>query len=324
MSGFDALNALYMTTYEIDEKHGTSYFKRLEEYLKKIQEENFMLVGGMTDPKGDRSKRPSEQADPDLFTRVVEKRKDGVVIRGAKAHQTGAVNSHEIMIMPTQAMGPGDEAYAIVAAIPLNAKGITMIFGRQTNEERKIECGIDAGNCEFGMVGGEALVVLEDVFVPWERVFMCGEADFTGTLVERFATMHRQNYGGCKGGVADIIVGASALAAQYQGTLGCLPCQGQARRDDAPGRDGLLGFGGLLGPGHQDEERRLLPGSAARQLHEAQHHPAHLRNLAAGPRRGWRDPGHAALRSGPETPRDRQVRGEIHEGRRAASPRKPA
>ena len=218
--GFDALNALYMTTYEIDEKHGTSYFKRLEEYLKKIQEENFMLVGGMTDPKGDRSKRPSEQADPDLFTRVVEKRADGVVIRGAKAHQTGAVNSHEIMIMPTQAMGPGDEAYAIVAAIPLNAKGITMIFGRQTNEERKIECGIDAGNCEFGMVGGEALVVLEDVFVPWERVFMCGEADFTGTLVERFATMHRQNYGGCKGGVADIIVGASALAAQYQGTLG--------------------------------------------------------------------------------------------------------
>jgi 4-hydroxybutyryl-CoA dehydratase/vinylacetyl-CoA-Delta-isomerase len=189
------------------------------EYLKKIQEENFMLVGGMTDPKGDRSKRPSQQADPDLFTRVVEKRKDGVVVRGAKAHQTGAVNSHEIMIMPTQAMAEGDEAYAIVAAIPLDAKGVTLIFGRQTNEERKFECGIDAGNCEFGMVGGEALVVLEDVFVPWERVFMCGEIDFTGMLVERFATLHRQNYGGCKGGVSDIVIGASALAAQYQGTL---------------------------------------------------------------------------------------------------------
>jgi 4-hydroxybutyryl-CoA dehydratase/vinylacetyl-CoA-Delta-isomerase len=217
--GFDALNALYMTTYEIDEKHGTSYFKRFEEYLKKIQEENFMLVGGMTDPKGDRSKRPSEQADPDLFTRVVEKREDGVVISGAKAHQTGAVNSHEIMILPTQAMGPGDEAYAIVAAIPLDAPGITMIFGRQTNEERKVEASLDAGNVDFGMVGGEALVVFENVFVPWERVFMCGEVDFCGTLVERFATLHRQNYGGCKGGIADIIVGASALAAQYQGTL---------------------------------------------------------------------------------------------------------
>jgi 4-hydroxybutyryl-CoA dehydratase/vinylacetyl-CoA-Delta-isomerase len=217
--GFDALNSLYMTTYEIDEKHKTKYFERFLEYLKKIQEENFMLVGGMTDPKGDRSKRPSQQADPDLFTRVVEKRSDGVVVRGAKAHQTGAVNSHEIMIMPTQAMGEGDEAYAIVAAIPLDAKGVTLIFGRQTNEERKFECGIDAGNCEFGMVGGEALVVLEDVFVPWERVFMCAEIDFTGMLVERFATLHRQNYGGCKGGVSDIIIGASALAAQYQGTL---------------------------------------------------------------------------------------------------------
>jgi len=217
--GFDALNSLYMTTYEIDEKHKTKYFERFLEYLKKIQDENFMLVGGMTDPKGDRSKRPSQQADPDLFTRVVEKRKDGVVVRGAKAHQTGAVNSHEIMIMPTQAMGEGDEAYAIVAAIPLDAKGVTLIFGRQTNEERKFECGIDAGNCEFGMVGGEALVVFEDVFVPWERVFMCGEIDFTGMLVERFATLHRQNYGGCKGGVSDIVIGASALAAQYQGTL---------------------------------------------------------------------------------------------------------
>lgn len=217
--GFDALNAVYMTTYEIDEKYGTSYFKRFEAYLKKIQEENFMLVGGMTDPKGDRSKRPSEQADPDLFTRVIEKRNDGIVISGAKAHQTGAVNSHEIIIMPTQAMGPGDEAYAVVAAVPLDAPGVTLIFGRQTNEERKVEGSIDAGNVNFGMVGGEALVIFEDVFVPWDRVFMCGEADFCGTLVERFATLHRQNYGGCKGGVVDIMVGATALAAEYQGTL---------------------------------------------------------------------------------------------------------
>ena len=216
--GFDALNALYMTTYEIDEKYGAGYFKRFLEYLKMVQEENIMLVGGMTDPKGDRSKRPSQQADPDLFTRVVERREDGIVIRGAKAHQTGAINSHEIIIMPTQAMQPGDEAYAVAAAIPLKAEGVTLIFGRQTNEERKFEDGIDAGNCEFGMVGGEALVVFDDVLVPWERVFICGEIDFTGILVERFATLHRQNYGGCKGGVSDIIIGASALASQYQGT----------------------------------------------------------------------------------------------------------
>jgi 4-hydroxybutyryl-CoA dehydratase/vinylacetyl-CoA-Delta-isomerase len=148
----------------------------------------------------------------------VKKTEDGVVIRGAKTHQTGAVNSHEIMVLPTQAMQAGEEDYAIVAAIPLTAKGVTLIFGRQSNDERKGQ-GFDAGNCEFGMVGGEALVVFDDVFVPWERVFLCGEIDFSGILVERFATLHRQNYGGCKGGVADVMIGASALAAQYQGTL---------------------------------------------------------------------------------------------------------
>ena len=216
--GFDAMNALYMTTYEIDEAHGTRYFERFTEYLKMIQSENLMVVGGMTDPKGDRSKRPSEQSDPDLFTHVVEKRSDGIVIRGAKAHMTGSVNSHEILIMPTQNMTKGDESYAVSAAIPLASKGITLIFGRQSNEERKLESGIDAGNKEYGVVGGEALIVFEDVFVPWDRVFMCGEIEFSGMLVERFATLHRQNYGGCKGGVSDIIIGATALAAQHQGT----------------------------------------------------------------------------------------------------------
>lgn len=216
--GFDAMNALYSTTHEIDQACGTTYFTRFVEFLKRVQSENIMIVGGMTDPKGDRSKRPSEQADPDLFTRITEKREDGIVIRGAKAHQTGAVNSHEILIMPTQNMGKGDEDYAVAAAVPLNAKGITLIFGRQSNEERKLEDGIDAGNKEFGVVGGEALVIFEDVFVPWDRVFMCGEIAFSGLVVERFATLHRQNYGGCKGGVSDIIIGATALAAQYQGT----------------------------------------------------------------------------------------------------------
>lgn len=216
--GFDALNATYMTTYEIDEAYGTSYFQKFCTFLKYIQSENLMVVGGMTDPKGDRSKRPTDQADPDLFTHVIEKRSDGIIIRGAKAHLTGAVNSHEVLIMPTQNMAKGDENYAVSAAIPLRSKGITLIFGRQSNEERKLEDGIDAGNKDFGVVGGEALVIFDDVFVPWERVFMCGEIEFSGLLVERFATLHRQNYGGCKGGVSDVIIGATALAAQYQGT----------------------------------------------------------------------------------------------------------
>ncbi len=216
--GFDAMNALYSTTFEIDEKYGTSYHGRMKKFLEYIQDANYMVVGGMTDPKGDRAKGPSQQADPDLFTHVVQKTEKGVTLRGAKAHQTGAVNSHELLVMPTQAMRPEDKDYAIACAVPLNAPGITMIFGRQTNEERKFGEGMDAGNPEFGLVGGEALVVLEDVFVPWDRVFMCGEVEFAGMLVERFASLHRQNYGGCKGGLADVLVGAAALSADYQGT----------------------------------------------------------------------------------------------------------
>lgn len=216
--GFDGLNALYSTTFEIDEKHGTAYHQRLKKFITYIQDENLMVVGSMTDPKGDRSKGPSQQADPDLFTRVVAQDEKGIVLRGAKAHQTGAVNSHELLLMPTQALRPEDKDYAVTCAVPVNAQGVTLIFGRQTNEERKCEGGMDIGNPEFGLVGGEALVVLEDVFVPWERVFMCGEGSFAGMLVERFASLHRQNYGGCKGGLCDILVGACGLAADYMGT----------------------------------------------------------------------------------------------------------
>jgi 4-hydroxybutyryl-CoA dehydratase / vinylacetyl-CoA-Delta-isomerase len=216
--GWDALNATYMTTYEIDEKHGTDYHQRFQEYLKTIQGNNRMIVGGMTDPKGDRSKAPHQQPDPDVFTRVAERRDDGVVIRGAKAHQTGGANSHEILIMPTQFMREDDRDYALVCAVPLDAPGVIQIFGRQTNDGRKFEGRIDAGNPDYGLVGGETLIVFEDVFVPWDRVFMCGETEFSGILVERFATLHRQNYGGCKGGVSDVIVGACGVATEMQGT----------------------------------------------------------------------------------------------------------
>jgi len=216
--GWDALNATYMTTFDIDQKMGTDYHSRFLEYLKYVQQTNKMIVGGMTDVKGDRSKAPHQQADPDLFTRVVERRDDGIVIRGAKAHQTGAANSHEILVMPTQFMRPEDADYALVCAVPLNTPGVIQIFGRQTNDDRKFQGRIDVGKPDYGLVGGETLLVFEDVFVPSERVFMSGETEFTGSLVERFATLHRQNYGGCKGGVSDVIIGACAVASEMQGT----------------------------------------------------------------------------------------------------------
>lgn len=215
--GWDAMNAVYSVTYEMDKKNGTSYHERFKGFLKYIQENDFMVTGGMTDPKGDRSLAPHKQADPDLFVHVVEERSDGIIVRGAKAHQTGSVNSHEMLVMPTSALRAEDKAYAVSFAIQADAPGMVYIFGKQSNDERKVSGVIDQGNVEYGIVGGEALVVFNDVFVPWERVFMCGETEFTGMLVERFATYHRQNYGGCKCGVSDVLIGACATIAEYNG-----------------------------------------------------------------------------------------------------------
>ncbi len=214
--GFDAINATYSVTYEMDQELGTDYHQRFVEYLKHVQENDIMVAGAMTDVKGDRGLRPSQQKDPDMYVRVVEKNDKGIIINGAKAHMTGIVNSHDMLIMPTAAMKEEDKGYALACAVPVDAPGVIHIFGRQTNDDRKYG-EIDQGNATYGIVGGEALTVLENVFVPWEQVFMCGEWQFAGLLVERFASYHRQNYGGCKGGVADVIIGATATIADYNG-----------------------------------------------------------------------------------------------------------
>lgn len=215
--GMDAFNAIFSTTYEMDQKLGTEYHKRFTEYLKYVQDNDLTVDGAMTDPKGDRSLSPSQQEDPDLYLRIKEVRPDGIVVRGAKAHQTGAVNSHEHLIMPTVAMKEADKDYAVSFAVPSDAPGVVMIYGRQSCDTRKTEKlhGMDVGNTEFG--GHEALVIFDDVFIPNERVFMCKEYEFAGMMVERFAGYHRQSYGGCKVGVGDVLIGAAALAADYNG-----------------------------------------------------------------------------------------------------------
>ena len=215
--GMDAFNAIYSTTFEVDQKYGTRYHDRFCEYMRYVQERDLTIDGAMTDPKGDRSLPPSRQEDPDLYLHIVEKTKDGIIVTGAKAHQTGAVNSHEQLIMPTIALKEEDKAYAVSFAIPSDAPGITMIYGRQSCDTRKLEgegC-MDCGNCKFG--GQEALVVFDRVFVPWDRVFLCEEYEFAGILVERFAGYHRQSYGGSKAGVGAVLIGAAAVAAEYNG-----------------------------------------------------------------------------------------------------------
>ena len=274
--GMDAFNAVYSSTYEIDEKYGTHYHENFKKFLVYVQDNDLTVDGAMTDPKGDRSKAPHEQADPDMYVHVVERRPDGIVVCGAKCHQTGSINSHWHIFMPTIAMGEADKDYAVSFACPTDAEGLYMIYGRQSCDTRKMEegcidvgnakfggqealvvldhvfipneyiflngeyefagtiverfagyhrqscdtrklegCSIDVGNAKFG--GQEALVVLDHVFIPNEYIFLNGEYDFAGMMVERFAGYHRQSYGGCKVGVGDVVIGAAALAAEYNG-----------------------------------------------------------------------------------------------------------
>jgi 4-hydroxybutyryl-CoA dehydratase / vinylacetyl-CoA-Delta-isomerase len=215
-AGLDVMNSLSAITYEMEAETKTEYHQRFNHFLTIVQDEDLVCDAAMTDPKGDRSLPPSSQTDPDQYLRIVKQNAQGITVRGCKAHQTGAMNSHWIAVVPTNAMRPADNDYAVAFVTPSNTKGITYVYGRQSCDTRKMEGGtIDVGNCQFG--GHEAFILFDDVFVPWEQVLMCGETQYTGKLVEIFANHHRTSYGGCKVGVADVLIGASALMAEYNG-----------------------------------------------------------------------------------------------------------
>ena len=281
--GMDAFNAVYSTTYEIDQKYGTTYHENFKKFAAYVQENDLTVDGAMTDPKGDRSRAPHAQEDPDLFLRVVERRPDGIVVRGAKAHQTGALNSHEIIIMPTISMGPEDKDYAVSFAVPMDAEGIFMIIGRQSCDTRKLEGSeLDVGNAEFG--GVEALVVFEDVFVPNDRIFLCGETEFAGMMVERFAGYHRQSYGGCKVGVGDVLIGAAAVAADYNGCAKASHIKDKQKKNTMDDLNGVMNRKGF----QQAVERILEQDKDSRKRGHRYHHNHHhpllpFRFLLVGP-----------------------------------------
>lgn len=213
--GMDAFNSLHSVTHEIDESHGTAYHERFCDFVTFTQQRGYVIGGAMTDVKGDRSKAPNQQADPDLYVHVTRHTDEGVYIKGAKAHQTGCINSHWLIVMPTIRLGEADREFAIVGAIPVDAAGITYIYGRQSCDTRSMEEGdIDDGNAKFS--GQEAMIIFEDVFIPNEHIFMNGEFEFAAMLVERFTCYHRRSYV-CKSGVGDVLIGAAAAIADYNG-----------------------------------------------------------------------------------------------------------
>jgi 4-hydroxybutyryl-CoA dehydratase/vinylacetyl-CoA-Delta-isomerase len=214
-TGLDCLSTLAIVTYDIDQKYGTDYNKNFVEFLKHMQKNDLTGNAGVTDVKGDRSLNPSEQVDKDMFLRVVEKRDDGIVVRGAKAHQTGSLSSHEIIVLPTRAMGKDDKDYAVSFAIPSDTPGLIHVVGRSSLDMRELD-GADCGNIYYSKYC--PTLIFNDVFVPWNRVFCCGETEFAAELVIKFSSFHRQSHGGCKSGKIDCMIGTALTLMDYNGT----------------------------------------------------------------------------------------------------------
>jgi len=213
-TGMDATSSIGVEIYNCDKKHGTDYFQRFQKFVKFIQENDFSVFSGVNDVKGDRSLRPADQKDPDMYLHVVDKNNDGIVVRGAKIHQTGSLCAHWGLIVPAREMRVEDKDYAVCFAVPVDAEGVVHVYGRGTLEARAME-ECDMGNVAFSKFC--PMVIFNDVFIPWENVFLYGENEYAGPIVRNFGDYHRHSHGGCKCGVGDILVGAAAAAAEYNG-----------------------------------------------------------------------------------------------------------
>jgi len=212
------INSLWSVTYEM-EKAGCSapYHQRFKNYMKMVQEQDLAVSGNITDAKGDRSLPPHRQSDPDLYVRVVERRKDGIVVNGAKLQQSGAPVAHERLVVPTTALGPDDEPYAVAFAVPGDAEGVVHVNDSACiNAKFEAMDHEDIGNATFGM-HQSAHILFDHVFVPWERVFLCGEWEASRDLVHRFSDFQRLASSSCRCGYIDLCIGAALAMADYNG-----------------------------------------------------------------------------------------------------------
>ena len=213
--GFNAINAMWATTYDIDKACGTSYHSRLQTWLKQAQKQDIALTGALTDAKGNRSKTPSQQCDPDLSLHVVERQKEGIIVRGAKVMIAGVAATNELFIMPGTGYKEEDKDYAISFVIPRDVENLTIVETRRPSDTREQEEGFDAPVDIGGIT--QSYLLFEDVFVPSDRVFMCGEHQYSLKAVQNFIAPYRSAIGGCVAGQGDVIVGAAALMARANG-----------------------------------------------------------------------------------------------------------
>ena len=214
-AGFNALNAMWATTFDMDNDLGTSYHKRLKAWLKDAQERDITLAGALTDPKGDRSKSPSQQKDPDMSLHIVKENNDGIIVRGAKVMICGVAVANEIFVMPGTGYKEEDKAYAVSFAIPRDIDGLTIVEARHPSDKRELEDGFDIP-VEIGGIT-QAYLLFDDMFIPNERVFMNGEFKYSLKAVMSFIAPYRSAIGGCVAGQGDLMIGAAALIARANG-----------------------------------------------------------------------------------------------------------
>ncbi len=213
--GWTALNSMYAVTYDIDAALGTDYHQRLKKWLIDAQARDITIAGALTDAKGDRSKAPSEQSDPDYFLRIVERRKDGIVVRGAKVMICGIAAANEIFVVPGSGYKEEDADYALSFVIPRDIENLTIVETRRPSDARELEEGFDIPVEDGGIT--QAFLLFEDVFIPNERVFMAGEFKYSLNAVLNFICNYRAAIGGCVAGQGDVKIGAALLTARANG-----------------------------------------------------------------------------------------------------------
>jgi len=211
--GTDGTNAIYAVSYEADKQNNgsTEYHENFKKWLERFQKEDLVGCCAQTDVKGDRMKRPSQQVDPDLYVHVVEKKSDGIVVRGAKVHNSEASVADEILVVPTRYLTPEEGEWAVAFAVPGDWEGVKQVVSVHNLRKRK--------HFSRGFAPGavDSYTIFEDTFIPWDRVFLCGETQHGGVLALLFALFHRHSYSGCKPALGDLMLGTAALVAEYNG-----------------------------------------------------------------------------------------------------------
>lgn len=213
--GWNAQNVMWAVTHDMDQELGTDYQQRLKNWILSAQGKGLTVAGALTDAKGDRSLKPSQQPDPDTNVRVTKVRDGGIVIRGAKVMICGTAASQEIFLLPGSIYGEADQDYAVACVVPRDIEGLTIVETTHPSDRRELEETADVEVPDTGIT--QAWLLFEDVFVPSERVFMCKEYRHTAKVIQFFTANYRACIGACVAGQGDVMIGVSILMARANG-----------------------------------------------------------------------------------------------------------